>query len=105
MLSFEMGQAVAWLWLRGAWLGRIAMTVWIWPILLMLTLGGQEPHATGIRWLLIVLDLIACTVVAWVLASLPAYLIGRHRRRTVPNLTVRGSGDVAAAPGSLRLSR
>ena len=100
-----MGWAAAQHYLAGTWLGRIAMLVWLWPVLVVLTLQGQEPHATGIRWLLIVLDLIACAVVAWLVASLPAYLIGRRCRRTVPNLTVRDLAVPSAAPESPRLSR
>jgi transposase InsO family protein len=101
-----MGWAAASHYLAGTWLGRIAMLIWLWPVLVVLTLQGQEPHATGIRWLLIVIDLIACTIVAWFVASLPAYLSGyRRRRRTAPSSTVPGLEIVAAAPESLRLSR
>lgn len=107
MLSFEMGRAAAWHYLRGTWLGRIAMLTWLWPVLIVMTLQGQESHATGLRWLLIVIDLIGCAIIAWVVASFPAYLRAAAVRRSTgsrahPALAIEASEVV---PGSLRLSR
>lgn len=106
MLSFEMGRAAAQHYLHGTWLGRAAMLTWLWPTLIVVTLQGQEPHATGIRWFLIVADLIACGVIAWVVASLPAYLIaGKHRKKTAPSSTDPVVVPPAARPALPRLSR
>lgn len=97
-------KAAIWLWWRGAWLGRFAIFQYIWVVLIVGTLQGQEPHATGLRWLLIMLDLIACTGAAWVISGLPMYLMARRaamgrRAHPVPT-TARIS-----LPGLLRLSR
>lgn len=105
-MQFEIGQAVAWLWLRGAWLGRLAIAVWLWPLFVVATLQNQAPHATGIRWLLIALDLAACGVVAWVVGSAPLWLsAGMRRQKTAPNSAVPDLVPIAASPETLRLFR
>jgi len=74
------------LWWRGTWLGRLALLPIFFAPLIVVTLQDQEPHAAGIRWLLIVLDLAACAALAWILASLPAYFrAARSRVRQEPS--------------------
>jgi len=102
-----MGWAAAQHYLHGTWLGRIAMMVWLWPALVVLTLQGQAPHATGLRWLLIVIDLFGCAVIAWIVASLTAYLRAAVARRSAGSRARRAWAIEApsSAPKWPRLSR
>ena len=61
-------------WWRGTLYGRVALFPFFWVDLIEAELHGEAPHATGWHRVLIIWLLISAVPLAWMLASLPAYL-------------------------------
>lgn len=64
-----------WAWWRGTWLGRIAMFQIIWGTF-ALSLMISAPHPEGVAKTLILFNLAASGIAAWLLAALPMYFRG-----------------------------
>lgn len=61
-------------WWRGSLACRVAVFPWWWIVLIGWRFEDEPPHATGWHRIYIIAVMLACGVLAWLIAGLPTYL-------------------------------